>query len=157
MTLPLQKHYFSEIFSLYFSLGKGWENQNWLTSNKKTTQVAVVSYFCIIPFFFISRGSSVCGEIRKIFISISSTGLNKSGYQINSFLISPWKHLLWYSLEEPRLGASKEYPQNIFLWRNTKNINTFGLKKHLIKSYAFLSTSGKHAYIILTPLNPTFL
>ena len=27
-----------------------------------------------------------------------------------------------YSLEVPRRGASNEYPQNMFLWRNKKNI-----------------------------------
>ena len=42
-----------------------------------------------------------------------------------------------YSLEAPYWGASNEYQQHMFLWRNKKNINTFGLKKkkHLIKSY----------------------
>ena len=34
-----------------------------------------------------------------------------------------------YSLEAPRRGASNEYPQHMFSWRNKKNINTFGLKK----------------------------
>ena len=34
-----------------------------------------------------------------------------------------------YSLEAPQQGASNEYPQHMFLWRNKKNINTFGLKK----------------------------
>ena len=34
-----------------------------------------------------------------------------------------------YSLEAPRQGASNEYPQHMFSWRNKKNINTFGLKK----------------------------
>ena len=37
--------------------------------------------------------------------------------------------MLWYSLEAPRIGASNEYPQHMFLWTNKKNINTFGLKK----------------------------
>ena len=45
-------------------------------------------------------------------------GLDKGGYPVNSFLISPRKHMLWYSLEAP---------QHTFLWRNKKNINTFGL------------------------------
>ena len=45
-------------------------------------------------------------------------GLDKSGYQVNSFLISP-------------RGASNEYPQHMFLWRRKKNINTFGSKKRL--------------------------
>ena len=42
-----------------------------------------------------------------------------------------------YSSEVPCPGASNEYPQIMFMWRNKKNINTFGLKKkkHLVKSY----------------------
>ena len=31
-----------------------------------------------------------------------------------------------YWLEVPRQGASNEYPKNMFLLRNKKNINTFG-------------------------------
>ena len=34
-----------------------------------------------------------------------------------------------YSFEAPGQGASNEYPQHMFLWRNKKNINTFGLEK----------------------------
>ena len=30
--------------------------------------------------------------------------------------------MLWYSLEAPWQGASNEYPQHMFLWRNKKNI-----------------------------------
>ena len=30
------------------------------------------------------------------------------------------KHMLWYSLEAPRWGASNEYPQHMFSWRNKK-------------------------------------
>ena len=33
-----------------------------------------------------------------------------------------------YSLEALPQGSSNEYP-HIFLWRNKKNINTFGLEK----------------------------
>ena len=38
----------------------------------------------------------------------------------NIFLISSWKYMLWYSLDAPRRGASNEYPQHMFLWRNKK-------------------------------------
>ena len=34
-----------------------------------------------------------------------------------------------YSLEVPWQGASDEYPQHMFSWRNKKNISTFWLKK----------------------------
>ena len=55
-------------------------------------------------------------------------GLDKGGYPVNIF-ISPRKHMLWYSLEAPRRGASNEYPQYMFLRRNKKNINTFWIEK----------------------------
>ena len=43
----------------------------------------------------------------------------KRGYPHNIFLIFPWKHnMLWYPLEAPLWGASNEYPQHMFLWRN---------------------------------------
>ena len=39
-------------------------------------------------------------------------GPNKSGYQVNNFLISPQKR--GYSLEAPWRGTSNEYPQHMF-------------------------------------------
>ena len=64
-------------------------------------------------------------------------GLDKSGYQVhvNIFLISPWKHITYVvgthlkRLGAPGQGASNEYLQHMFLWRNKKNINTFGVEK----------------------------
>ena len=47
-------------------------------------------------------------------------GLDKSGYQVNSFLISRQNHMLW-ALEVPCRGASNEYPQ-MFLSRNKTRI-----------------------------------
>ena len=41
------------------------------------------------------------------------------------FLISPRKHMLWYSLEAPCRGASNKYPQHTFLWRNKKKYQYF--------------------------------
>ena len=38
------------------------------------------------------------------------------------FLIFQSKHMLWYSLEAPRWGASNEYPQHMFSLINKKNI-----------------------------------
>ena len=43
-------------------------------------------------------------------------GQDKGGYLINILLISP-------------RGASNEYPQHMFSWRNKKNVITFELKK----------------------------
>ena len=37
--------------------------------------------------------------------------------------------MLWYSLEAPRQGASNEYPQLMFSWRNKKNISCFRVKR----------------------------
>ena len=53
-------------------------------------------------------------------------GLDKSGYQVNSFLISWRKHVV---------GASNEYPQHILLLRNKKNVdNFFGWKSALSRA-----------------------
>ena len=54
---------------------------------------------------------------------------DKRGYPHNIFLISQRKHILWYSLEVPRRGASNEYPQHMFLSRNKKDISIFRMKK----------------------------
>ena len=60
------------------------------------------------------------------------------GYPQNSFLISP-QNMLWYSLEAPRLGASNEYPQYMFSWRNKKKHQCFSIEK---------STSSRDGYLI---------
>ena len=41
--------------------------------------------------------------------------------------------MLWVLIR----SASNEYPQHMFLSRNKKNIDIFGWKKRLIKSYAY--------------------
>ena len=40
----------------------------------------------------------------------------------DTFLISPWKHMVWFSLEAPPWGTSNDYPQHMFSWRNKKKI-----------------------------------
>ena len=52
-------------------------------------------------------------------------GLDKNGYQVKNFLTFQRKHMLWYSLEVPRQGASNEYPQHMCLLRNKKNKDIF--------------------------------
>ena len=37
--------------------------------------------------------------------------------------------MLWYSLEAPLRGASNEYPQHMFSWRNKKDISSFRMKE----------------------------
>ena len=54
-------------------------------------------------------------------------GLDKSGYQVNIFLLHE-NICCGYSLEAPHRVTS-EYPQHIILWRKKKNVDTFGLKK----------------------------
>ena len=77
-------------------------------------------------FFFLGKGSFT--QLEPCY-NLPCIGLDKRGYQVNIFLISHENIHCGYSLEAPRRGASNEYPQHMFLWRNTKNINTFGLKK----------------------------
>ena len=36
-----------------------------------------------------------------------------------------------YSLEVPRRGASNEYPQQMILWRNKKDISIFRMEKKM--------------------------
>ena len=72
---------------------------------------------------------------------MAAVGLDKNWYQINIFLLFLYKNVCCgYLLEAPRRGASNEYPQHMFSWRNKKTVNTFGSKKHLIKSYMRTST-----------------
>ena len=40
-----------------------------------------------------------------------------------------------HSFEEALQGASNEYPQHMFSWRNKKNIDSFLLEKHLVWSF----------------------
>ena len=47
-----------------------------------------------------------------------------------------------YSLEAPQRGASNEYPQHMFSWRNKKNINTFGLKNKVSFLELCISAEG---------------
>ena len=65
----------------------------------------------------------VCNKIA------SGIAIDKRGYPQNIFLISQRTHMLWYSLEAPRRGASNEYPQHMFLLRNKKDISIFWMKK----------------------------
>ena len=44
--------------------------------------------------------------------------------------------MLWYSLEVPRRGASNEYPQHMFLWKNKKNY------PRIITKYSFVNNAS---------------
>ena len=69
-------------------------------------------------------------KIKKIIIKFIAT--DKRGYPHNIFLNSPQNICCRYSLEAPRWGTSNEYPQNMFSWRNKKDISIFRWKKRLI-------------------------
>ena len=68
-----------------------------------------------------------------------------------------------YSLEAPHWGASNEYPQHLFSWRNKKNSNNFGWKKtalpeamaYVLRSFSFLfgSTCYVLHILMLLPLS----
>ena len=58
----------------------------------------------------------------------ASIGLAKNGYKIKIFLISSQKHMVGCSLEMPHQGASNEYPQHMFSWRNKKKYEYFWIE-----------------------------
>ena len=91
-----------------------------------------------------SKGSffSRCG------LYLRSIGLDKNGYQVTFFLFLHKNICCGYSLEAPHRGTSNEYP-HIFLWRNKKNINTFGLKKKKTSYQKLCNTSSIHQPRIL--------
>ena len=51
-----------------------------------------------------------------------------------------------YSFEASRRGASNEYPQHVFSWRNKKNISYFYKKK---SPYLYFCSSNKSNYFNL--------
>ena len=60
--------------------------------------------------------------------------------------------MLWYSLEAPQRGASNEYPQHMFSWRNKKNhmwippLICSYVKTSFSQSFVFSEVSNKTAY-----------
>ena len=74
-------------------------------------------------------GSKPSGDRIQLMTVSSCIATDKRGYPHNIFLISPLKHMLLYPLEAPRRGASNEYPQHMFLWKNKKDISIFRMKK----------------------------
>ena len=60
-----------------------------------------------------------------------------------------------YSLEAPQRGASNEYPQHMFLWRNKKDIhlilpviNSYGLKANLNTNHMFIFDKYESFYSV---------
>ena len=50
-------------------------------------------------------------------------------YQLNIFLISPLKPMLWVLITSDSANASNEYPQHRFSWRNKKKYHYFMAEK----------------------------
>ena len=71
-------------------------------------------------------------------------GLDKSGYQVYIFLIFPQKHMLGVLI--------RSTSQYMFLWRNKKNINTFGLKKSTLSKAMMYLPPEKILYFFLSKL-----
>ena len=63
----------------------------------------------------------------------SLIGLDKGGYPVNIFFISPRKHMLWYSLEVPRRDASNEY-HNICFCGEIRKISILWIEKSALTS-----------------------
>ena len=58
--------------------------------------------------------------------------LDKSVYQVNIFLIFPWKRILWVLIRSASVRCFLCVPQNTFSWRNKKIMKAFGLKKSIL-------------------------
>ena len=67
----------------------------------------------------------------------------REGIHIISFLFLNKNMCCGYSLKVPQQGASNEYPQHTFLWRNNKYINTFQLKKSALSGARLVSQKIK--------------
>ena len=74
--------------------------------------------------------------------------LNRRDHLRNIFLISPWKHMLWYSLEVPCWGTSNEYTQHMFSWRNKKRysleVPRWGTSNHEYTQHMFSRRNKKN-------------
>ena len=57
--------------------------------------------------------------------------------------------MLWYSLEVPHLPLESVMSHQMFLWRNKKNINIFGLKKKKKKKTKQQKTSYQELWVYL--------
>ena len=78
--------------------------------------------------------------------SKTSIALNKIVFEskiIDNFLFLHENICCGYSLEAPHRGASNEYPQHMFSWRNKKNID---LVPSLILTYAQIRILGAVEY-----------
>ena len=77
-----------------------------------------------------SSYNSVCLLKLNSFTHGSIQSPDQRGYLDNYFSYFATKNVCCgYPLEAPQRGASNEYPQHMFPWKNKKNINIFPLKK----------------------------
>ena len=63
---------------------------------------------------------------------VGPIGLDKSGYQVNIFLISPRKHIYVMGIHQKHLGESLLMSTHMFSWRNKKTINGYQVNIFLI-------------------------
>ena len=83
--------------------------------------------------------------VRKCQKTHFPLALLKWWYQVNIFLISPEKRTLWVlvgstteTLPMDTTSTSNEYPQQMFFWRNKKNINSVLFeKKNCLELYSY--------------------
>ena len=75
--------------------------------------------------------------------------LDKKGYQENVFPISPWKYMLWHSLEVPHWGTSNEYHKISFRGEIRKISTSFYQKQ---EPYLELYV---HKYIYISGIFPS--
>ena len=72
---------------------------------------------------------------------------DKRGIHIIFFLFLHKNICCGYSLEVPRRGASNEYPQHMFSWRNKKDISIFWMKKKPVLSLAMSDADYNGIYM----------
>ena len=84
-------------------------------------------------YFMINLHEKLCGQAGFKLITPGSAGIciatDKRGIHIIFFLFLHENLCSGYSLEAPQRGASNEYPQRMFSWRNKKDISIFQMKK----------------------------
>ena len=97
----------------------GYTDPEWIQkiqSNPFLAQnfIFMESYGCWL-FFLIAQQWNSSDNIQRIFFFFYIVG-----YQVTLFLFLQENICCGYSLEAPRWGASNEYQQHIFSWRNKK-------------------------------------
>ena len=124
-------------------------NCNFLSEGFVAVKFIIITNFIVVSSVVIKRvGCTVMFCIYLFLLSFSYIAKDE-GYPHNIFLISLRKHMLWYSLEAPRRGASNECPQHMFSWRNKKDINIFRMKNVPYRLLCSYNASGRLCSVIV--------